>query len=150
MRVAHISDLHLGKEMDSFDLLPYQRSLLTKRVLPLLEDVRPQVLVITGDVFESLYPDDVCLSAYDDFLFSAFSICKNIIILSGNHDNPTLIEYLSRILSKNGIYSFGKNRSYLPKVVLEDDYGPISFYALPFLQRQASLHLRGSSRPSNR
>ena len=134
MIIAHVSDFHLGKEMDHKDLLPRQKEILIHGVLPMLSSIRPDVLTITGDIFESVYPDDLCLSVYSEFLDKASSVCSNVIVVSGNHDNPAFIEYLSKFLVKSNIYTFGKNRTYLPRITIEDEYGPVDFYVLPFLQ----------------
>ncbi len=136
MIIVHLSDFHLGREMDHKYLLPRQKEILLHVVLPMLDSIRPDVLVITGDIFESLCPDDLCLSVYNEFLDKASSVCRNVIAISGNHDNPAFIEYLSKFLAKANIYTFGKNRDYLPRITIEDGYGPVDFYMLPFLQNR--------------
>lgn len=133
MKVAHLADFHLGRTLDSEELLPYQKDVLFEGVLPLLEKERPDVLLLAGDMFDSIFPDDISIEVYGSFLSSVKKIVPSIIAVAGNHDNSALFDYLSTILSGNGIFSFGKNRPALARISLRDQYGPVNFYILPFL-----------------
>ena len=136
MQIIHMADLHLGKVMDGVELLPFQKRILMQGVLSLLKEKKPNVLVLTGDIFDSYYPDDVTLAVYARFLTAIHSVVPKIIVVGGNHDNPILIEYLSGITAGSGIFCFGKNNKYLPEVAIEDEFGPVHFYILPFLQNR--------------
>ena len=61
-----------------------------------------------------------------------------ILIISGNHDSAQRLDYASGILGQKGIYIAGKlpqNREeFLKKVTLQDEYGEVDFYLLPFLK----------------
>ena len=129
-----MADLHLGRKLEKYELLPWQMETLEKGVLPILKSEKPDVFVLTGDVFESVYPDDVTLKIYSNFLSVVRKMSDNIIVIGGNHDNPVLIEYLSDILRLAGVHTFGKSRAYLPKVTIVDASGPVDFYVLPSIE----------------
>lgn len=61
-----------------------------------------------------------------------------ILIISGNHDSAQRIDYASGILGQKGIYIAGKlpqnQEEFLKKVTLQDEYGEVDFYLLPFLK----------------
>ena len=74
-----MADLHLGRKLEKYELLPWQMETLEKGVLPILKSEKPDVFVLTGDVFESVYPDDVTLKIYSNFLSVVRKMSDNII-----------------------------------------------------------------------
>lgn len=136
MRILHLADFHLGKILDGNPLLPYQQEVLLQGVSDVVRKQNCDVLVICGDIFEDVYPDDVAMGVFNDFLTRIHGFVKTIILCAGNHDNSAIFEFLSSFLTGSGVYCFGQAKTQLPKVTLFDDHGPVHFFILPFLKSQ--------------
>ena len=55
MKFAHLSDLHLGKRLCEQSLLEDQREIL-RRILAILDEDRPDGVLIAGDVYDKPVP----------------------------------------------------------------------------------------------
>lgn len=53
MRFFHISDLHIGKQLYSYSLLPDQRAVLHE-ITERAKEYHPDAILIAGDVFGPL------------------------------------------------------------------------------------------------
>ena len=95
--------------------------------------LRPDAIVIAGDVYDKSVPSAEAVGIFDCFLteLSALKPEIPILIISGNHDSAQRLDYASGILGQKGIYIAGKlpqNREeFLKKVTLQDEYGEVDF-----------------------
>ena len=77
---------------------------------------------------------------FDDFLtrLSKIEPAIPIFIISGNHDSAQRLDYASRLLGSHQIYIAGKapetEEEHLRKITLQDEYGEVHFWLLPFLK----------------
>ena len=55
MRLAHLSDLHLGKRVNEFSMLEDQRYIL-KQIEDILAEEAVQAVLIAGDVYDKPVP----------------------------------------------------------------------------------------------
>ena len=62
MKLIHLSDLHIGKKVNGFSMLEDQQDILFKKILPIIDEEKPDGIIIAGDVcktrrqkFTSLY-----------------------------------------------------------------------------------------------
>ncbi|NLZ69436.1 MAG: exonuclease subunit SbcD, partial [Spirochaetales bacterium] len=88
--VLHTSDWHLGK------MLYNQRrdeefSQFLDFLLLKLEEEEINLLLISGDIFDTTTPSNASLALYHGFLAKAQLIVDNIVIIAGNHDSPSLL-----------------------------------------------------------
>ena len=68
MKLIHISDLHLGKRVNEFSMLEDQAYIL-KQILTVIDDERPDAVLIAGDVYDKSVPSAEAVQLLDDFLF---------------------------------------------------------------------------------
>ena len=139
MRFIHLSDLHIGRQLHQYNLKEDQEHILGE-VVEYARMLRPDAIVIAGDVYDKSVPSAEAVGIFDWFL-TALSALKPeipILIISGNHDSAQRIDYASGILGQKGIYIAGKlpqnQEEFLKKVTLQDEYGEVDFYLLPFLK----------------
>lgn len=139
MRFIHLSDLHIGRQLHQYNLKEDQEHILGE-VVEYARMLKPDAIVIAGDVYDRSVPSAEAVGIFDWFL-TALSALKPeipILIISGNHDSAQRLDYASGILGQKGIYIAGKlpqNREeFLKKVTLQDEYGEVDFYLLPFLK----------------
>ena len=59
-----------------------------------------------------------------------------VLIIAGNHDSPERLDFASGFLERHHIYISTMppqtQDEFLKKISLEDEYGPVNFYLLPF------------------
>lgn len=139
MKFIHLSDLHIGKHLYHYNMKEDQEHIL-EEVIGYTEKLRPDAVVIAGDIYDKSVPSAEAVAVFDDFLtrLSSVSPQVSILIIAGNHDSAQRLDYASRLLGSRGIYIAGKapetEKEHLKKVVLKDEYGPVNFYLLPFFE----------------
>lgn len=137
MRIFHISDLHIGKQLYYYNLRESQEKAL-KEIVSQAEMHRPDVILIAGDIYDKSVPSAEAYEIFDAFLNKLSEINPSIpvLIIAGNHDNAMRLKFASAFLEKNNIYVSvlppQAEDEYLKKVVLSDEYGEVNFYMLPF------------------
>lgn len=139
MKIFHLSDLHIGKQLNGYSLMENQKAVLGQ-IVDYAAKLHPDVILICGDIYDKTAPSGEAYTVFDEFLY-ALSRLRPVIpvlVIAGNHDSPQRLSYASSFLEKYHIYmSVQPPRApgeTLKKVVLEDEYGVVNFYLLPFLK----------------
>ena len=139
MKFFHLSDLHIGKQLHSYNLKEDQQVIL-KEVITYAKELRPDAIVIAGDIYDKSVPSAEAVNVFDEFLTDLSEITPEIpiLIISGNHDSPDRLKYASEILKRHHIYLAGnvpeRPEEHIEKVTLHDAYGEVDFYLLPFMK----------------
>lgn len=139
MKFFHLSDLHIGKQLHSYNLKEDQQVIL-KEVITYAKELRPDAIVIAGDIYDKSVPSAEAVNVFDEFLTDLSEITPEIpiLIISGNHDSPDRLKYASEILKRHHIYLAGnvpeRPEEHIEKVTLHDAYGEVNFYLLPFMK----------------
>ena len=148
MRLLHTSDWHLGKRL--FDKERYD--VFEKFLAWLLSTIRQErvdTLIVAGDIFDTAVPTNKSLRLYYDFLSQLTSSeCRHVVIVSGNHDSPTLLEAPKEILENFGVHVIGGAESPEDEVIeLKDKAGNLEgvVCAVPFLRERDILRLKDDS-----
>lgn len=134
MNLLHLSDLHLGKVVNEISMLEDQKYILSK-VIDLIDEEKIDAVMMAGDIYDRKVPSEEAVALLDDFLSKLAAKKIPVLMISGNHDSDERLNFGSRIFSKNGIYVAGKYTGKINKVTLNDDYGPVNFYLMPFTER---------------
>ncbi len=138
MKLIHLSDLHLGKRLNEFSLGEDQEYILNQ-ILEIVEAERPDALLIAGDVYDKAIPSVEAVALFDEFLVRLSGLRLHIFVISGNHDSPERIAFASRLLDASGIHLSPVYSGSVEPIRLEDDFGPVNFYLLPFVK---PIHVR--------
>lgn len=133
MKIIHLSDLHLGKRLNEFSMLEDQEYILTK-IINVIDDERPQAVMIAGDVYDKSVPSADAVRLFDDFLVRLAKRNLQVFIISGNHDSPERIAFGSRLMDLSGIHMSPVYDGSVAPISLEDEAGKVCFYMLPFLK----------------
>ena len=139
MRLFHISDLHIGLRLMNRDLSEDQTYILNEIVKEVYEK-KPDALVIAGDVYNNAVPSADAVRIFDGFISKLVSVAPKlqVMIISGNHDSAVRINQFRKVLSSLNIHLIGlppqNVDEYIEKVELEDEYGKVNFYLLPFVR----------------
>lgn len=146
MKLFHISDLHIGKQLHFYNLKDNQIAIL-KQIVDKAKEYRPDVIIIAGDIYDKSVPSAEAYNIFDQFLIDLSEIRPSIpvLIIAGNHDSADRLNYASSFLEKHNIFISvhppRKEDEYLKKIVLQDEYGNVNFYLLPFTKPGYVRHL---------
>lgn len=130
MKILHTSDLHIGKYIGTYDLKEDTEYVLNQVVDTAIKE-RVEVVLISGDVFDRPNPSEEAIKIYVSFLKALLDKNIKVIAISGNHDSGIRLSAYKDILGK-GYFVEGEFNSPMRKVSLNDEYGPVNFYMLPF------------------
>lgn len=130
MKILHTSDLHIGKYIGTYDLKEDTEYVLNQVVDTAIRE-RVEVVLISGDVFDRPNPSEEAIKIYVSFLKALLDKNIKVIAISGNHDSGIRLSAYKDILGK-GYFVEGEFNSPMRKVSLNDEYGPVNFYMLPF------------------
>lgn len=133
MKVLHVSDLHIGKRVNGMSMLDDQRYIL-RQILDIAEKRQVSVLLIAGDVYDKASPSAEAVTVFDAFLTDAVAAGLRVLAIPGNHDSAERIAYAQGLLEKQGVCLPPVYAGEVERVKLEDEYGPVEFWLLPFLK----------------
>ena len=154
MKFFHLSDLHIGKQLHRYNLKEDQQVIL-KEVITYAKELRPDAIVIAGDIYVKSVPSAEAVNVFDEFLTDLSEITPEIpiLIISGNHDSPDRLKYASEILKRHHIYLAGnvpeRPEEHIEKVTLHDAYGEVDFYLLPFVKPSMVKQIVGTDEKGN-
>ena len=138
MRIIHLSDLHLGKRVNDFSMIEDQKFIL-ERILEIIDEEKPHAVLIAGDVYDKPLPPAEAVRLFDDFISRLSETDTEVFIISGNHDSAERLSFGSQIMDRQGIHFAGGYDGSTRCFSLEDEYGSVSFYMLPFIK---PVHVR--------
>jgi exonuclease SbcD len=145
MKIIHTGDWHIGKLVHGVHMTEDQRHIL-KQLVELIEKEKPQVLIIAGDIYDRSIPPVEAVELLDE------TLCKivlkheiTVIAIAGNHDSPDRVGFANKILTDRGLHIRGNISREIIPVRIEDEYGPVDFYPVPFAEPAVVRELYGDS-----
>ena len=133
MKFIHLSDLHLGKRVNEFSMIEDQEYILTK-IINIIDEQKPDAVIIAGDVYDKSVPSAEAVELFDDFLVRLAQRKLKVFVISGNHDSAERIAFGGRLMDKSGIYMSPVYNGEIEPIILEDEFGEVNFYMLPFVK----------------
>lgn len=133
MKFFHVADLHLGKKLLGQSLIEEQEFIL-EEIIQNVRVEKPDGIFICGDIYDKYIPASEAVALLDTFLEAVVKENCEIFIISGNHDGASRLEFASGLLRKQKIHICGTYKGKIENVVLEDEYGTVTVYMLPFLR----------------
>jgi len=133
MKLFHLSDLHLGKRVNEFSMLPDQAHIL-EQILQLATEEQPAAVLIAGDIYDKTVPPAEAVQLFDDFLCRLAALGIQAFIISGNHDSAERIAFGGRLMEQSGVHVSPVYDGTASPVTLTDEHGPVDFYLLPFIK----------------
>lgn len=138
MRILLTSDWHLGKSIHGQDLHEDQKYVLDGIVEELGRGY--DALIISGDVYDRAVPPSDAVDLFSSFIEEMVELGITTVIIPGNHDSPSRLDYASGILERSGIhFRCGYDRITEPVSVTDREGKTIHIYALPFVDE---IHVR--------
>ena len=138
MKFIHLSDLHIGKRVNEYSMLEDQEYILNQ-IINIIDELKPDGVIIAGDVYDKSVPSAEAVALFDDFLVNLSKRNLYVFVISGNHDSPERIAFGGRLMEASKIYMSPVYDGELRPVTLEDEYGEINIWMLPFVK---PVHIR--------
>lgn len=133
MKFLHLADLHLGKRVNGFSMLEDQAHIL-RQILAILDNEQPDGVLIAGDVYDKSVPSVEAVGLLDGFLTELRARGVPVLLISGNHDSPERLAFGGRVMDSCGIHVSPVYDGALAPVTLQDAFGPVHVWLLPFVK----------------
>ena len=146
MKLFHLSDLHIGKQLNGYSLRESQEQIF-QQIIHYAQEEQPDAVLLCGDIYDKSIPSAEAFTVFDRFLTGLSEAAEQaeILVISGNHDSPERLSYASSFLSRHRIHIGAlppqTMDEFLTQVTLTDAYGPVHFYLCPFLKPGYVRHL---------
>ena len=151
LKILHTSDWHLGRSLYGQNRHAEFAAFLDW-LMQTLQQERVDVLMIAGDVFDTITPNHAAQELYYRFLaqVSAYCLCRHIIIIGGNHDSASFLNAPKALLFALNVHVIGAATNPIDKevLVLKNAQGePAAFVcAVPYLRdRDVRVSVDGES-----
>lgn len=107
MRILHTSDWHLGHRLYDRDRTAEHRAALAW-LLETIEEQQVELLVVAGDIFDTMNPSNTSRGLYYNFLGELqHTGCKAAVIVGGNHDSPSLLDAPAELMRHLNLHVVG-------------------------------------------
>ena len=133
MKIIHLSDLHLGKIVLEQSMIEDQKYIL-ERIIDIIKKEEVEVVLIAGDIYDRSIPTVDAVNLLDDFLNKLTNMNLKVFIIAGNHDSKDRLNFASKLLESKNVYIEGSYTGNLKCITLNDKYGDLNIYMLPFVK----------------
>lgn len=133
MKFIHLADLHIGKRVNEFSMIEDQEYILLK-ILNIIDEQKPDAVLISGDVYDKPVPSAQAVELFDWFINSLASRHITAFIISGNHDSAQRMAFASKLIDTTGIHFSPAFDGDIKPFVMNDEYGRVNIYMLPFIK----------------
>lgn len=154
MKFFHLSDLHIGLKLINRDLREDQEYIL-HQITELAVQEQPDALVIAGDIYDKAVPSAEAMEVLDGFISELTEKLPDLVIMmiSGNHDSAIRVNCYRNVLARQNLHMIGmppvRPEEWMEKIVLQDAYGPVNFYLLPFVKPSMVKQITGTDEKGN-
>ncbi len=135
MKILHTSDWHLGKMLYGRTMMQDQQHFIYHELLPLLDQIKPDILLIAGDIFDRQIAPPEAIRLFDAV---TEEVCLKrkipIAAITGNHDGADRVSVGLSMLRERGLSIANRLEHFLEPIKLEDEFGDIAIYSLPFFE----------------
>lgn len=138
MKVLHTADWHIGQHLHSRKRYDEHEKFLKWLVRKIVEDSF-DVLLISGDIFDTSTPSNRAQELYNNFLAEiATTHCRHVVVTGGNHDSPSLLNAQRNVFKLLQIHVIGcAETSIKDEVILlrdPNDNPELIICAVPYLR----------------
>lgn len=154
MKFFHLSDLHIGLRLMNYDLKK-DFEYIFAQIITWAKKEEPEVIVIAGDIYDKAVPSAEAVEMFDRLMEGLVQALPkaNVLIIAGNHDSATRINLFRNVLKSRKIYMIGQpprtKEEYMEKVTVQDQYGEVNFYLLPFVRPSVVREIVGMDQQGN-
>jgi exonuclease SbcD len=142
VRFLHTSDWHIGRTFHGADLLAEQEAVLG-HLADLVSAEAVDVVLVAGDVYDRAVPSAEAVRVATAALARIRAAGARIVVTPGNHDSAPRLGAFAEFAAAGGLYLRATVAGLAEPVLLEDAYGPVACYGIPYLEPEPSRHALG-------
>ena len=135
MKLLHTADWHLGKTLKGQNLLDDQKFIIDE-IFSVINDEKPDAILISGDIYDRAVPPPDAVELFNETLNRFAEKNLKTLIISGNHDSATRLNFGSKLFRSKNIFIGAKIADEPENIVLEDNFGEIYFSLIPFVDSE--------------
>lgn len=130
MKIVHLADLHIGKVLLEQSLIEDQKYVI-EEIIKMVINRKIDVILISGDIYDKGIPTTEAVDLLNDFLNTLIKKYHvKVLIISGNHDSKSRLNFGSKIFENEGLYIETNYNGKLKKISLDN----VDIYMLPFVK----------------
>lgn len=134
MKILHTADWHIGKLLEGKSRLEEQKVVL-EQFVSFADTTDADVICIAGDIFDNGHPSAKAeMLLYDTLKKLSKQGQRLVVLIAGNHDQPSRLEAITPLAREHGILIYGTPHTKLPSGKYGDfeinslDEGVFSFF----------------------
>ncbi len=139
MKFIHLGDLHIGKNVNDFNMIDDQRYILNQ-ILDIIDKNDIEGALLAGDIYDKPIPSEDAVSLLNNFINELVTRNVKTFIISGNHDSDERLNFGSNLFEKSNVFIFSKYEGELFKQTLTDEFGNINVFMMPFVKASQVKH----------
>jgi exonuclease SbcD len=139
MKILHSSDWHIGRAFHGHSTLDHLSVVLSALVDAVREN-EVDVVAVAGDIFDSAMPSADCFAVLSTALRDIRAAGAQVVMTSGNHDSAARLGFHSEWLGLAGIHIVTAHDAYATPIGIDDEYGTVDFYGIPYLEPSMFRH----------
>ena len=142
MRILHTADWHIGQRLHERQRTHEHKAFL-EWLLDTIQEHRVELLLVSGDIFDTSLPSAESTNLYYRFLYRLFDETDTYtVITAGNHDSPRHLEAPREFLKMGRIHVVGlANDADDCVFALPPDNPRVAVAAVPYLSESDLRHL---------
>lgn len=110
---------------------------ILNEILDVIQREQPDGILMAGDLYDKPVPPAEAVSLLDEFFTRLADLEISVFAVSGNHDSAERIAFGSRLMNSRGVYVSPVYNGTIEKISMEDSYGQVWVYLMPFLRPAA-------------
>lgn len=136
VRILHTSDWHLGRSFHGVGLLEAQASYVD-HLIDTVRSERVDLVVVSGDVYDRALPPVGAVELASEAFARLAATGVRTVVTSGNHDSAIRLGANARLADSAGVHLRTRWQDVGTPVVVEDAWGEVAVYGLPYLEPDA-------------
>ena len=139
MRILHTSDWHIGHRLYEQPRIEEHRQFLDW-LLTKIKEKEVDVLLVSGDIFDTAVPSSEATNLYYRFLFQLYDETHaHAVITAGNHDSPMRLAAPREFLQMGRVHVVGEIDSESDIIMLQNGESTVAIAAVPYLSENEIL-----------
>ena len=132
MKLLHTADWHLGKTLKGQPLIDDQKFIIDKMFDEVIDKRDIDAVIIAGDVYDRAVPSVEAVNLFDETLTRLVERNLPVLIVAGNHDSASRLNFGSRLFASKQIYIATRVEDMPKTICLTDNFGDVYFSLIPF------------------
>src|SRR5690625_3265117 len=134
MKIFHTADWHLGKIIHGISMIEDQIYILNQFIDRVIEH-KPDVIIVAGDLYDRALPPPEAVQLVNKTIDTiVLQLQTPMVVIAGNHDSPSRIQFGSRLMQHKGLYIKGEFTGVEKPIIGHDEFGEVHIHPIPYVE----------------